>query len=338
MLDVEFLAAETKSVKQTILHQYTSTIFKPAIERKLFDLFKQKSWELVTLDMDAPISHLNQPTLFGERIFYVDLSKHAKAKRPELATIFQLIQDKQMTQRILFSSSPESAQVFDGNPAWIALSKVSTFIEEVKPTKGSLKKILECYRKDAQVEAPSNSEAYESSLLKLLNNDDFPLEVFYKTLDMVQMLCVSDSGVFDPLLFTRHIYKEEERMNFFRMHEIVFAILATPKEQAGYAMNQLTIELDTLVNVQGLDSRQVLGRLSSALRDILLVSSRVGGATDHSEHITKFKRSKLLSYAEADPLSVIRLQSLLVTNEPKLRNSSNLIVDLQTHFLERFYS
>ena len=288
--------------------------------------------------MESPIAHLNSPTLFGERIFYVDLTQYAKPNKADLSVIFQLIQDKRMDHRILFSAQSEVASVFDGNPAWTALSKVSTFIEEVKPTKGSLKKILECYRRDAQVIAPTNHETYEASLVKLLNNDEYPLEVFYKTLDMVQMLCVSEEGVFDPLLFTRHIYKEEERMNFFRMHEIVYAILATPKDQAGYAMNQLTIEIDTLINVQGLDSRQVLGRLSSSLRDILLVSSRVGGASDNSEHITKFKRSKLLSYAECDPLSVIRLQSLLITNEPKLRNSSNLIVDLQTHFLERFYA
>lgn len=342
MLDLEFLQGD-KALKQVTTYTHATTLFLARVESRIIAHAKQKGYNLIEVTPENILAEMNSPSLFGEKFFIVKLSEFEPSHQKIVETVMTQLVEKRSQSKMYFRIPLAYQELLKDHPAYIGLLKLSTHIDQVTSSKGNLKKVVEYFSKDSGYNiTPSNPDVMQKALENLLTQDETyqkpdGLELLWKKLDFLFCLCFKGTE-FDLISYNHYLKKEVEQIGYFRIHEVLANLCMSKKETKDHAILQVVIEVDSMLYQNDLDSRQSLSRILYAIKDLLLINGTLGCISENSSHMSKFKRQKLMPLGSIEPTLLIRLQTLLIIQEPLLRNSPNLALDLQIHVLERFFS
>ena len=336
MLDVEFFQS-SRQYKQIVTYTLNSLLFRRRVVEQVTSHYTAKGIDVVQLRQDNPIAHLNEPSLFGEKFYILDLLECPEKDKQKWVSIFTLLVEKTLTSKILILFHTSQA-FFNENPQVIALKKMATSIEGIeKVTKASLIKTVAWFYLSQKKEKPTNYDIMEQSLVRLIAQDDYEIDELWRKLDLIDTICISENS-FDAIPFNKYIFQVKDSQVAYRWHELIYSVLVgQSRPQIENSLTKIMLELDILINTQGREPRQIIGLILSALKDLLAINAQIGGATEKSE-LSNFKRQKLAGYASIEPFKILRLYNLLVTEENIYRNSKNILVDFESNLFQRYLS
>lgn len=337
MYDIEFLSKENSQIRGSVAYEMTTSLFKNQIIQVFSKAWASKGNPITPINTDDPISHLNEGSLFGSNSYLIDLSETTDKDALRWRRILGMLAERRIEKSTFILVTPEQEAILQSEE-WTEYKRQSNHLEGVgEINRHQVGRVLKFfYLKESQhptnpSDLPSNLDLMETSLIRYAQSEEFTFEAFYRRLDVINTMCVEGSE-FDSAEFSRLFERETLDSSSYVWHECLFRIaISKRKSQAESAIGKLIQEVDIQRNIYSKESRAILSYITNALKDLLLINSDIGGTTDTSP-LSNYKRSKLASYAGVDCFRLLGVLNLILTDEPRYKNSPNIIVELQTRF------
>jgi len=339
MLDIELIQKDKPQLRQILLYEYSTAVFKARVYQRVRDHLMQKGIQVRNIDYENVMFSFNETSLFGEFLVLIDIDELRKDKKFKeyMTDMADLIAGKATSNRYLFflrKNSPRY-EAIKKMPQTTVISKAATKINEPALSKQTFLKLFEyacsLYTEFINLEKLENYQMFKTSVEDYVINEKPNLAEFLSKFDIFVFVTIDfETNQFNPTLF-RTMISTQEKINFFKTHKLIFDFLTTPLESTGIKLYK---EIDDMIHKRSLPVKVIISTLFKITRELSYVNAKLNPGKHTPESMTPYRWKQLTAYESVPLKNLLRWQILLAKYESSF-NTKNLAIIFQ-QFLEEF--